>query len=159
MGNSKTKEVKTTGGARTISKAMDLLGIKKPMGPRKYWAIADIRVRLRRGLPYRSLENIESTLNVGHEEIAGLLAISPRTIDRRKEKKRLAPDESDRLLRIARILAIAEEVFEDRENAREWLCEPNPVLNMEKPLSLLDTDIGTRQVDDLLMRIEHGIYS
>jgi len=71
----------------------------------------------------------------------------------------LAADESDRLYRFSRVLAHAEKVLGTRANATQWLHRPNRALNGIPPLTLLDTDIGATEVDDVLGRLEHGVFS
>jgi putative toxin-antitoxin system antitoxin component (TIGR02293 family) len=78
---------------------------------------------------------------------------------RRKNERRLGPAESDRLVRVARILAQASEVLGNTENASTWLQRPNRALGDESPITLLDTDLGSRQIEEVLGRIEHGVYS
>ena len=73
----------------------------------------------------------------------------------------LSPVESDRLVRVWRIFEHAKVVFagdEDGKGAIRWFAAPNPALSGETPLSLLDTDAGVRQVDDVLTRIEFGVF-
>ena len=89
--------------------------------------------------------------------LCDLLHLSPRNFLRRKEQKRLSPDESDRLYRLARVLAHANRVFEDPDESADWIQTPNASLGKQQPLTLLDTDIGVQQVDQVLGRIEHGI--
>jgi putative toxin-antitoxin system antitoxin component (TIGR02293 family) len=67
--------------------------------------------------------------------------------------------ESDRLYRLARTIARMEEILGSREKAEVWLREPNRVLGMQTPLDLLDTDEGAKRVEDVLIRIEHGVFS
>ena len=92
-------------------------------------------------------------------ELVVLLALAPRTLARRKAEQRLRADESDRLFRVTRIAALTEEVLGSTEKARRWLHSANRALGNRTPLELLDTDLGVRQVDDLLSRIAHGVYS
>jgi putative toxin-antitoxin system antitoxin component (TIGR02293 family) len=61
------------------------------------------------------------------------------------------------LYRIARVAAQAFAVFGSEEKAAVWLRRPNRALNGDLPVHLLDTDVGARQVEDILGRIEHGI--
>jgi putative toxin-antitoxin system antitoxin component (TIGR02293 family) len=68
-------------------------------------------------------------------------------------------EESDRLLRLARVVERAVQVLGDRERARRWLTAPSPALGQAVPLALLDTDLGTHQVEELLGRIDFGVYS
>jgi putative toxin-antitoxin system antitoxin component (TIGR02293 family) len=65
--------------------------------------------------------------------------------------------ESQRLERVARMAALAEHVWEDRELAREFLTSPQPQLGDERPLDLARSDLGTREVEDLLLALEHGL--
>ena len=89
-----------------------------------------------------------------------LLAIAPRTLARRKQRhENLTPEESDRIARIARIVAYAEEVFADKATAAAWLREPNSALADELPLEMAGTETGARLVETVLDRIAFGDYS
>jgi putative toxin-antitoxin system antitoxin component (TIGR02293 family) len=72
---------------------------------------------------------------------------------------RLTPDESDRLVRVARVMAHTLQVLGSRDKALEWLRGANRALDGSVPISLLDSDIGAQQVSEILGRIEYGIYS
>ena len=84
------------------------------------------------------------------------LIASPRRIS---ERSWLHADESDRLLRLGRVAALAEQVLGSRDKATVWLHAANTALGEESPLSRLDSDLGARQVEDVLVRIAHGVYS
>jgi putative toxin-antitoxin system antitoxin component (TIGR02293 family) len=118
-----------------------------------------LREVIQRGLPYGAVESFLARFNLALKDLARIGRISPRTMARRRKARRLEREESDRLYRMARILVRAEEVFGDRNKASRWLRRSHPLLNGQKPLEMLDTDIGSRQVDTLLGRIEHGVYS
>ena len=92
-------------------------------------------------------------------EVSAVLRLPPRTMARRKREGRLDPDESDRLLPLARIAAEAARILGDEEAAVGWLRDPNVALGGEMPMALLRTDIGARQVEQILGRIEYGVYS
>jgi putative toxin-antitoxin system antitoxin component (TIGR02293 family) len=115
--------------------------------------------RLRSGLPYHALERFREELDLSLDELAEALAISTRTLNRRKQQDHLSPDESDRVFRIARVYGHALEVFESSERAARWFKRTNPVLDGMSPLEVFDTDLGAQLVDDLLTRIEYGVYS
>jgi putative toxin-antitoxin system antitoxin component (TIGR02293 family) len=72
---------------------------------------------------------------------------------------RLTPAQSDRLYRLARLVALAEEVFEDRERAHSWLRQAQRGLGGRVPLELMRTEVGAREIEDLLGRIEYGVFS
>jgi putative toxin-antitoxin system antitoxin component (TIGR02293 family) len=93
------------------------------------------------------------------KDLVQVLAIPWSTLARRKKAGRFRPDESDRIYRLARVAAMAAAVLEGKERAARWLREPNRALGGETPLRLLDTDIGGRQVEAILGRIEHGLWS
>ncbi len=115
--------------------------------------------RVRLGLPYASLEALASRFHIGQQELVVVLALPVRTLARRKRERRLRADESDRLVRLGRIAALAEEMLGSREKAAVWLHQPNRALGNIAPLRHLDTDPGAREVEDLLIRIAHGVYS
>lgn len=133
------------GGARVV----------RERGP-EYGGLAE---RIREGLPYAALESVVDKLQLEKHEVSSVLHVSPRTLARRKAERRLDPAESDRLVRLARILAYAIEVFGDEENATKWLRRPNRALGGDIPLTLLDTDVGSREVEAILGRIQYGVYS
>jgi putative toxin-antitoxin system antitoxin component (TIGR02293 family) len=114
---------------------------------------------VRAGLPMVELEALQELLGLGAEELAGHLAISRSTLVRRRKSGRLDMQESDRLLRYARLFARAQEVMGGPETAREWLRSPARALGFESPLSFAETEVGTREVENLLGRIEHGVFS
>ncbi len=116
---------------------------------------------IRSGLSVDKALALGKLLKLQEAELAHLIGISHRTLLRHKQKKQaLQPVTSDRVYRLARILALAVDVFEDNlDVARTWLERPNRVLKGASPLEMLDTDAGAEQVTQLLNRIEYGVYS
>jgi putative toxin-antitoxin system antitoxin component (TIGR02293 family) len=112
---------------------------------------------LREGLPTRAFVALASTLGVSESDLARMLAIPQRTLTRRLQAGRFKPEESERILRLARVIESAQELFSSRERVRHWLIRPAPALGGRTPLIYLDTDIGTREVENLLGRLKHGI--
>ncbi len=92
-------------------------------------------------------------------KLAQALGIPQRTLARRKREGILNSEESSKLLRLARVVSRASEVFDDPAAAVDWLKSPNAALRGNAPLSLLDTDIGAESVLDMLGRIEHGVFA
>ena len=113
---------------------------------------------LNEGLPFETLKAMEDQ---GIVDVSELKTFIPaRTLARRKgEHKRLSPEESDLVARLARIHDFAVEVFGNHDKARKWLRTPNRALRGHLPLELLRTDYGARIVESLLGRIAHGIFS
>ncbi len=114
---------------------------------------------VRKGLPISELNALQTSMHVPMERLALKLGISKATLHRRKNEGRLAPEESDRVVRFARLLGIAAKVLETEENARQWLQSPQFGLGGEVPLDYAKTELGAREVEDLLGRIEYGVYS
>ena len=112
---------------------------------------------MRQGLPFAAAVAVMERYGISRDVLCNVLQLSARNLLRRKEQERLSPAESDRLYRLARVLAHANRVFEDPEESADWIHAPNTALGKQQPLTLLDTDIGVRQVDEVLGRIEHGI--
>jgi putative toxin-antitoxin system antitoxin component (TIGR02293 family) len=114
----------------------------------------------RRGLPAETLRDIAKELRIDRALVAKVVGIPPRTLSRRlTSRARLSPSESDRLVRLARVIARAKDTFDDLATAAQWLQTVNRALNGQKPIDLLDTDAGVQQVETVLGRIAYGVYS
>lgn len=111
------------------------------------------------GLPFAELEALQASLDVPLEKLAAMLGISKATLHRRKASGRLDLAESDRVVRYARLMGLATQVLESPENARLWLSLPQKGLGGAIPLEYAETEFGAREVEDLLGRIEYGVYS
>jgi len=119
---------------------------------------AALHGRVEAGLSYQALERVRQALDVSTGEFAEFIWVSTRTLARRKESKRLQPDESDRLVRLARIIGLTLRLFEgDLAQARHWLLAPNLALGDEAPVRMATTEVGAREVEHLIGRLEHGI--
>ncbi|HWQ36755.1 MAG TPA: antitoxin Xre/MbcA/ParS toxin-binding domain-containing protein [Blastocatellia bacterium] len=137
---------------------IEILGGPKSLG-RQVRTSQTLAPAVRQGISFRAVLNLKRLYEIPDEFAQRIIAVSARTWARRRAEDRLSPVESDRLYRLARIIARTEEVFGTREKAGIWLREPNRALGMQTPLALLDTDEGTRRVEDVLIRIEHGVFS
>ena len=114
--------------------------------------------RLRVGLPMMEFRLLQDLLRVPEEELGRYLGISPATLHRRKKSGRLETPESERIVRFARLFGLCMEVFETKDAAREWLKTQNPGTASESPLSYADTEFGAREVENLLGRVDHGVF-
>ncbi len=126
---------------------------------RRIAKLDELRETVKAGLPYASLEALMSKFGLDRQETAAVLHLPQRTIARRKKEQRLQPDESDRLLRLARVSAQAATTLGSEKKASQWLRRPNRALGNQAPLDLIDSDIGTKQVEEVLGGIEHGNIS
>jgi putative toxin-antitoxin system antitoxin component (TIGR02293 family) len=115
--------------------------------------------KIQKGLRFCELETLQNSIDLPFEQLAAKLAISRSTLQRRKAAGRLSPDESDKVMRLSRLLEHATNVFGDIERARAWLKFPQRGLGGAIPLDYAETEVGAREVDDLLGRIEYSVYT
>jgi putative toxin-antitoxin system antitoxin component (TIGR02293 family) len=111
------------------------------------------------GSPFRELTALQASLAIPMEQLLPRLGISKATLHRRKAQGRLDPAESDRVVRFVRLMGKAIEVMGSEESARQWLSAPQFGLGGAVPLDYASTEVGAREVEDLLWRIEYGVYS
>jgi len=137
----------------------EVLGGKKVLG-RAVKSLTDLAELVREGLPASSVLALAEKLDLGNAALSRKLGIPQRTMTRRlSQHSRLSAAESDRTMRLARVYATAVEMIGSKEKAVEWLRTPNRALAGERPLDQLDTDLGAREVEDVLGRIAYGVYS
>ena len=113
---------------------------------------------LREGLTWVAFRRMALALGLSDATAAGILRIPPRTLSRRKAG-RLELNEGERVMRLIRLATRAIDVLGSPEKANHWLEAPNGALEGATPLSLLDTDVGTQAAEDVLGRIEYGVFS
>jgi len=116
----------------------------------------DMREAIREGFPPAVVEELMRASGLTLHELARALDLSPRSLQRRRRTGRLARYESDRLYRLARIVAIADDFLGGRERAMNWLKRPNRALGWIAPVAAMDTELGARQVENILGRIAYG---
>ena len=120
----------------------------------------DLSKKIQAGFPFNSFVLLTRYLNVTNKELAELVQISTRTLNRRQKEGRLKGDESDRLLRFARIFTHALDLFEgDQEAAKHWLSSEIPALKGATPLEASKTEEGAREVENLIARLEQGVFA
>jgi len=119
----------------------------------------DLIRQIQKGLRFSELKTLQNSLDLPFEQLAAKLCISRSTLHRRKAAGRLSPDESDKVMRLSRLVDHAAKVFGDVEKARAWLKFPQVGLGGAVPLDYAQTEVGAREVDDLLGRIDYGVYS
>jgi putative toxin-antitoxin system antitoxin component (TIGR02293 family) len=120
---------------------------------------AELVERVRAGLPFAELEALRGPLGLSLQELAGLAGIPARTLVRRRQAGRLDPMESERVLRIERLLALATEMLRDGGRARDWLKSPKAALAGQSPLEYADTEVGAREAEQLIGRLRHGVFA
>jgi putative toxin-antitoxin system antitoxin component (TIGR02293 family) len=118
--------------------------------------VAQVRV----GLPASTVNLLADTLSMQRAQVARQLNIPARTLSRRlATKSRLTQDESDRTLRMAKVVALAHEVLGAEDKASRWMVAPNRALDGKRPFDQLDTELGVRSVEEVLYSIAYGMYS
>jgi putative toxin-antitoxin system antitoxin component (TIGR02293 family) len=121
---------------------------------------AELIRHLERGFSFKTLRVLESRSGLTLPRLATVIGIPERTLARRKASRKLTTDESERLLRIAGIFEQAVDLFEgDVPAAVNWLTTPRKALGNCPPLSYARTEPGAREVENLIGRLEHGIFA
>jgi putative toxin-antitoxin system antitoxin component (TIGR02293 family) len=111
---------------------------------------------VRDGLPVAVVDDAVQTGRLSPAEL-DRLALARKTLAHRRTLGRLSAEQSDRFVRVLRVILEAEEIFANPEKAHRWLRRPTTALSDYAPLDLLDTDVGARRVETLLGQIAHGI--
>ncbi len=143
----------------TVAAIAAVLGGRQTL-KRKVASEPDLIRLIREGLPVDTLTLLARELAIDRKTLAKLVGISDRTLNRRiAAASRLSPEESDRITRLAGVVAKTKDLLGTSAKASLWLQTPNHALNDERPLDLLDTDAGARSVETILGRIAYGIYS
>jgi putative toxin-antitoxin system antitoxin component (TIGR02293 family) len=120
----------------------------------------DLIQQIERGFSFTTLLTLEANSGVSLALLASVIGIPERTLARRKTSGKLEPDESERLLRISTLFEKCVELFEgDVTAAVNWLTSPKKALNRQPPLLYARTELGAREVEDLIGRIDHGVFS
>lgn len=118
----------------------------------------DLIAAVRQGLPFAVFTTLQETLNIPAATLAQLIGVPVRTLNRRKHEGHFKPDESDSLVRIARVVSRVLDFFEDTAEALHWLKTPAMAFDDSTPVSLLDTEVGAQEVLRLLGQLEHGVF-
>ncbi len=121
---------------------------------------ADLIQQVERGFSFKALQTFGERSGISVAQIAVLLGIPERTLARRKSSGKLSWEESERLLRLSAVYEDALQLFEgDSAAAMAWLTSSQKALGSQTPLAHARTEIGAREVEDLVGRLEHGVFS
>jgi len=138
-----------------VDTIQELLGGEAVTGP--LHSERDLVRLIRRGVPTRAVDHFLKSAHLPFNAIDGIV-LNRRTFKRRQDNAQpLDPGESDRLLRLVSVVAMASDIFGNSEKARIWLSRESRELDGQTPLATIDTDRGARAVEALLGRIGHGI--
>ena len=114
---------------------------------------------IKEGIPLKNFEQLRKKLEVPEKELCRIVKIPLSTLARRKKSGQLSFAESERVYRIGRLYDKAMDIFKDPQMACKWFKEPAWALGDITPLEYSDTELGAREVEDLLGRIEHGVFT
>ena len=112
------------------------------------------------GVPVSDASKLSKHFNLAVEEVAFHVSGSKAKFKKRVADGQFSPVESDRLVRLARLMAAAEALHDgDADAAREWMESPKQALGGVSPMSYARTEVGAREVEHLIGRLEHGVFS
>lgn len=131
----------------------------KPVFGRVFRTHSDLESAIERGFPRGTVDEVMRGSGLTLAEIATILDPSPRSLQRRSHQGRLAMFESDRLYRLARMIAWAKQCIRDGDAAIRWSKRPNRALGGKTPLAAIATEPGARMVENVLGRIVYGSVS
>ena len=130
-----------------------ILGVKTPDN-------LELIEKIEKGLPFKAFVQLGKNTGISLDDLRIAVGIKQRTLTRRKQSKKLSSEESDRLVSVFRLLAQTLELFEgEKEAARNWFISPNRALGGRSPLEVSATETGTREVENLIGRLEHGVFT
>ena len=120
----------------------------------------DLVKHVEKGLSFTVVEALQQQMKLPAREMSRLLDIKLRTYLRRKEEGRLQPSESDRVLRTSRLFARATDLFDgNADAARDWLMSPQRALGGAVPVDIAKTEVGAREIENIIGRLEHGVFT
>jgi putative toxin-antitoxin system antitoxin component (TIGR02293 family) len=120
----------------------------------------ELRAMIEQELEFASWQRLQEYAGLTLKQMSEAVQVNEKTLGRRRASGRLTPLESDRLVRLSRIVARAADLFEgDQAAARRWLTAPRPVLGGVTPLEAARTEVGAREVEQLIERLEDGVFS
>src|SRR5580658_11291049 len=138
-----------------LKQVEDVLGLHVLGGPMT--SLLELSDAVERGLPKAALRNVASRVFTdAAEQRAMMHRIVPEATYKRR-RDRLSPAESERTERFARVVAIAEDIWQDREQARRFLTTSHPEIGGKTPLDAALTELGARQAEEVMARIVYGL--
>ena len=114
---------------------------------------------IRKGIPKKVIDHLMQRIGLNESEMAGILHVSKRTLQRRAPREILNPEQTERIIELAKVYSKGEEVLGEIGQFADWMDQKLLALGNKKPKEFLDTSIGIRILLDELGRIEHGVYS
>lgn len=124
----------------------------------EYFDLPNVLKAVEKGFAFKAIERLAHNMGLSNERLAEIVGIPKRTLARRKIEKRFTSEESERLLRGARVFANTLRLFDgSRTDAVEWLLTLQRALG-RAPADLIHTETGTREVERVIGALEHGVF-
>lgn len=124
----------------------------------EYFDLPNVLKAVEKGFPFRAFERLMHNMGIPSDRLAEIVGIPRRTLARRKNEKRFTSEESERLLRGARVFANTLQLFDgSREDAVSWLLTIQRALG-KAPADLIHSETGTREVERVIGALEHGVF-
>ena len=142
-----------------ISRSIHLLGMSGFPSFSKVNNPTDFISVIRSGIPKKALDNLMNNTGITVPEITRIIRTSDRTLRRYAATQKLNPEQSERLIELAKLYSRGEEVFGSMEDFKVWMDSSVMALGSKKPKEFLDTSIGIDLLMNELGRIEHGIFA
>jgi putative toxin-antitoxin system antitoxin component (TIGR02293 family) len=134
----------------------NVLGGQRVLG-KTMTSLLELNDAVERGLPKATLRIVvQRVFSHASDQRAMMHRIVPEATYKRR-RDRLSPSESERTERLARVVAIAEEVWQDRDQARRFLTTPHPEMGGKTPVDAALTELGARQAEEVMARIVYGL--
>lgn len=142
-----------------IEKTIQVLGMSGLPSFSKIHTVTDFISVIRSGIPKKALDNLSNNTGLTIGEISKIIRTSDRTLRRYTAAQKLSPEQSERLIELARLYSRGEEVFDTMDNFKQWMNSSVMALGNKKPKEYLDTSIGIDLLMNELGKIEHGIFA
>jgi putative toxin-antitoxin system antitoxin component (TIGR02293 family) len=153
-GRALVKPGKPYGPETLIGQVAHMLGLEVPV-----FSDLELARQVEQGLPVSSIDSLREDAQL-ESEVIYKLVLNRRTLSRRQAEEALEPDESDRVVRLARIIALTRQTFPGAPDyAEQWLREPKRHLEGRTPLDLLATESGARVVEEMLLQTQEGVFA
>lgn len=114
---------------------------------------------IREGVPRKALDHLMENTGLTVAEISTIIRTSDRTLRRYTAKQKLNPEQSERIIELAKLYSRGEDVFGNMEGFKYWMNSSIMALGNKKPKEFLDTSLGIDLLMNELGRIEHGIFA
>lgn len=142
-----------------VRRSLQLMGMYSGASFRNVFNEVDLIEIIRNGVQKEAMENLMDITGISSSEMAALIRTSDRNLRRYGSHEKLNPEQSERIIELARLYSRGEEVFGSLDAFKEWMDSPVMALGNKKPKTFLDTSLGIDILMNELGRIEHGIFA